>query len=95
MKFARVKTLADDECRRLVEKQSEAFPFKYFGTVCAYAGKSNAGVCSGDSGGPLVYNNKLIGVTSWWVPCGQGYPDGYTRVSEYVDWIEKNMKTPT
>lgn len=49
----------------------------------------------GDSGGPLqVANNKhscmytIVGITSFGVLCGSGYPGIYTRVFSYIDWIE-------
>ncbi|KAG8235404.1 hypothetical protein J437_LFUL009263 [Ladona fulva] len=42
----------------------------------------------GDMGGPLIINNKVMGIVSWGRPCGYyGFPTVYTRVSEYVDWI--------
>nr|WJJ70438.1 venom protein U-MPTX.16-Mc14 [Megalopyge crispata] len=52
--------------------------------------------CQGDSGGPLQVENHqvscmytIIGITSYGVVCG--FPDTpalYTRVSNYVSWIE-------
>lgn len=61
-------------------------------TICAYSGINGTGVCHGDSGSPLVYNGKLIGVTSWLYGCAAGYPDGFTRVSEYIDWIKDRLE---
>lgn len=43
--------------------------------------------CTGDDGGALVAGNAIIGVHSWSVPCAQGSPDVYTRVSAYATWI--------
>jgi len=47
--------------------------------------------CAGDSGGPLVLHdgNKLVGVTSFVAAngCTSGLPDGFTRVTSYLDWI--------
>lgn len=34
--------------------------------------------------------NTTVGIVSWGEPCGVGYPDVFTRVSSYVDWIQKN-----
>ncbi|KAF2897956.1 hypothetical protein ILUMI_08219, partial [Ignelater luminosus] len=50
----------------------------------------------GDSGGPLQIRNSnnslqfyVIGVTSFGKGCGvQNIPGVYTRVSNYVPWIE-------
>lgn len=59
------------------------------GMLCA--GEKGKGVCEGDGGGPLQckQGSKWIqaGITSFVVPCATGYPDVYTRVSEYQTWI--------
>lgn len=49
----------------------------------------------GDSGGPLVANGKQIGILSYGptrLPVGLKYPDTYTRVSSYIDWINEHMR---
>lgn len=46
----------------------------------------------GDSGSPLVYNDTLIGIFSWTKPCALGFPDVFTKVSHFVDFIEKVMQ---
>ena len=49
--------------------------------------QTGMGTCTGDNGGPLVAGASVIGVFSWTVPCAQGMPDIYTRVSSHVAWI--------
>ncbi|XP_014215790.1 chymotrypsin-2-like [Copidosoma floridanum] len=49
--------------------------------------KYGEGTCNGDSGGPLVVDGQQIGIVSFGVPCAMGYPDVYTRVSSFIDWI--------
>ena len=50
--------------------------------------------CRGDSGGPLIYRTAdglwLAGITSYGArQCASGVPAVYTRVSAYLDWIER------
>lgn len=51
--------------------------------------------CSGDSGGPLFFtqptvnDSPQIGITSYGYECGDSSRPGvYTRVSQFLDWIE-------
>lgn len=49
----------------------------------------------GDSGGPLIQSNgnraTQIGIVSFSIPCAvQGYPDVFTKVSKYIDWINQH-----
>lgn len=51
--------------------------------------------CQGDSGGPLIQNNKLSGIVSFGGSdtqyCGApDYPGVYTKVANYIDWIESH-----
>ncbi|CAC5412270.1 Plasminogen,Chymotrypsin-like protease CTRL-1,Chymotrypsin-like elastase family member 2B,Chymotrypsinogen 2,Chymotrypsinogen B2,Chymotrypsin-like elastase family member 2A,Transmembrane protease serine 11C,CUB and peptidase domain-containing protein 1,Trypsin,Anionic trypsin-2,Chymotrypsin-like elastase family member 3B,Anionic trypsin,Plasma kallikrein,Chymotrypsinogen B,Chymotrypsin A [Mytilus coruscus] len=61
-------------------------------------GNGDKGACNGDSGGPLSCQKDkwyLAGATSWgYNGCQtEGYPNVYTRVSEYRDWITHNIRT--
>lgn len=70
--------------------------------VCA-GGEQGVDSCSGDSGGPLIALDRrnvtqmymyLVGVVSYGpTSCGQlGWPGVYTKVSEYMDWIQNNLE---
>ncbi|XP_069106986.1 chymotrypsin-1-like [Argopecten irradians] len=61
-----------------------------FDNICVYT-RSN-GACMGDSGGPLICNGRLVGITSWGHrSCSVKYPNVYTRVSPYRDWIMSKL----
>ncbi|GBP39274.1 Serine protease snake [Eumeta japonica] len=64
--------------------------------LCAGELRGGKDTCQGDSGGPLQVAKKenqcifyLMGITSFGGKCAEpGKPALYTRVSEYIDWIE-------
>lgn len=48
----------------------------------------------GDSGGPLIFVHKKLfylgGVVSYGIGCDSGIPGVYTKIAEYIDWINEN-----
>ncbi|KAK2584857.1 hypothetical protein KPH14_006294 [Odynerus spinipes] len=64
------------------------YPYVQNSHICTYTSVGK-GVCNGDSGGPLVANGVQIGIVSFGRPCAVGYPDVYTRVSSYAQWIQQ------
>ncbi|XP_030239548.1 serine protease 7 isoform X2 [Drosophila navojoa] len=63
--------------------------------LCA-GGEFSRDSCDGDSGGPLMRFRQawyLEGVVSFGNRCGlEGWPGVYTRVSDYVEWIENTIR---
>ncbi|MCL4147869.1 UNVERIFIED_CONTAM: hypothetical protein GTU68_064447 [Idotea baltica] len=65
-------------------------------SICTSTADGDKGTCSGDSGGPLNYVSGGLtysrGVTSFVSSsgCMSGLPDGFTRTTYYLDWIEAN-----
>ena len=65
-------------------------------TLCYFTGVDS---CNGDSGGPLILKEfssdpyYQIGIVSFGLKlCGNGVPAVYTRVTNYIPWIERNLK---
>uniref|UniRef100_A0A8C1JNE6 trypsin n=1 Tax=Cyprinus carpio TaxID=7962 RepID=A0A8C1JNE6_CYPCA len=60
--------------------------------MCTYG---VGGFCDGDSGGPLVCGDTAVGIVSFHVlyRCNSPmYPNVYTKISPYLDWISKIIK---
>lgn len=82
-----------------VDKCNATYVQRSYGTrsiestqICAWGNSSDA--CWGDSGGPLQIRQKsgvfsIVGVVSYGAGCGGKIPGVYTRVSKYIDWIER------
>ena len=81
---------------------------KYFPTIIdsfqICAGDHNYDSCKGDSGGPLLSDElgdgkwAVIGIVSYGPPqCAHDdkIPGVYTRVDQYLDWIESKIKSYT
>ncbi|XP_015117639.1 chymotrypsin-2 isoform X1 [Diachasma alloeum] len=77
-----VTVLTNDECNK---KDASILDTQ----MCGFDGRGT-GFCNGDSGSPLVYNNEVVGIVSFAISCGIGYPDTYTRVHKYLDFIKEN-----
>ncbi|XP_055847601.1 serine protease easter-like [Episyrphus balteatus] len=96
---AEVQVVPLNECKRVYSESNVELGTSQ---MCA-GGQQGIDTCSGDSGGPLIgldSSNKqrvyyfIAGVVSIGrTPCGEkGWPGVYTRVSEYVDWIQQNIE---
>lgn len=65
--------------------------------LCAGYEEGGMDACSGDSGGPLVsfrgdQRAEIIGIVSWGLGCGaEGKPGVYTRVTEFLDWVDQTI----
>lgn len=65
--------------------------------LCAGIIGDQQDACGGDSGGPMITTFKntsfLVGLVSWGEGCGKSEKFGvYTKVSQYLQWIQRQMK---
>lgn len=85
-----VPLVANSQCNR-------AYGIITDNMVCAGYAQGEKDSCQGDSGGPLVVSMegegwKLAGIVSFGYGCARaGYYGVYTRVSQYVGWIEEQI----
>lgn len=86
-----MKIVSHKSCRRALREYNEE-TYLTDRHICALKGPLH-GICFGDSGGPLVlrHSNELIGVVSFGLPCAEGVPDVFTRVSKYIGWIKSQV----
>ncbi|XP_066953876.1 transmembrane protease serine 3-like [Macrobrachium rosenbergii] len=91
-----MKTMANPSCNK------ELFPFGGVrdDQICTQtSGKSQGLPCNGDSGGPLMYQHGThvdqIAIVSYGITkCTRGYPEIFTRVTSYLDWIRSHIGRP-
>ena len=98
LREARVPVISSNKCTKLYAGTFRKVTSRMF---CAAHAKGGIDSCKGDSGGPFVCRDivkpgrwTLMGVVSWGVGCARGDSPGvYAKVSYFVDWINKTMKT--
>ncbi|XP_047518163.1 serine protease snake-like isoform X2 [Pieris napi] len=98
LKKATVERFETSECEKKYPKY-RLLPNGYNSTtqMCYGNRVSNQDTCKGDSGGPLQVDHPnircmymVIGITATGSLCGKaGLPSIYTRVENYVPWIEE------
>jgi len=83
-------TIQPDEACASQLANTPARSFEARSMLCAEP-RGDSDTCVGDSGGPLILGDDLergpvIGITSWGIGCGQGYPGVYSRLDTMDDW---------
>ncbi|XP_075157376.1 chymotrypsin-1-like [Haematobia irritans] len=52
---------------------------------------NGGGICTGDIGAAAIYHGELVGLASFSLEkCGNEYPDGFTNIAYYRQWILQN-----
>ncbi|KAG5871973.1 Serine protease snake [Gonioctena quinquepunctata] len=100
---AKLNIKSHDSCRQTYNSTSTSqLPQGILDDMMICAGNNEKDTCQGDSGGPLQLSNpsisnsievyNIIGITSFGKGCGlSNAPGVYTRVFNYLDWIEKTV----
>lgn len=88
---AKLKHIGDDKCLPY-------YPNWGPGMMCVGAAGTGRDSCQGDSGGPLVRQEGaekvLVGIVSNGYGCAyKDLPAAYTRVSYYLQWIDRQKRT--
>ena len=88
-----IPILSNRDCDETYDHKYSQAKLNPKGTLCAGYLEGGKGSCTEDDGGPLVCNGELQGIVSWGYGCAErGNPTLYTRVCDYVDWIEKIIR---
>merc|ERR1711971_1288761 len=93
LRQAPVQMVTQQQCANAYRQVSRVT----IGATKLCAGEGTRDTCNGDSGGGLFSRNlgggfAVVGVTSFGVECARDdFPGVYTRVDEYLPWIQQNM----
>merc|ERR1712004_163298 len=93
LRQAPVQMVTQQQCAQAYRQVSRVT----IGATKLCAGEGTRDTCNGDSGGGLFSRNlgggyAVVGVTSFGVECARDdFPGVYTRVDEYLPWIQQNM----
>jgi len=92
----RVPVVSNEACRNVSGLKSYLITSRM---LCAGDPNGGQDACQGDSGGPLMLRKRgrwvQIGIVSWGVGCARPNTYGlYTRLTEFLDWIQENFETP-
>ncbi|XP_058579328.1 hepatocyte growth factor activator, partial [Neofelis nebulosa] len=95
LREALVPLVADHKCSSPEVYGADISPHM----LCAGYFDCKSDACQGDSGGPLACEKNglayLYGIISWGDGCGRlNKPGVYTRVANYVDWINDRIRPP-
>jgi len=73
----------------------------HYGLICSGTLDAKSGICYGDSGGPLICKDDngswvqhgITALVAHYPLClDKGQPPGFTRVANYVDWINQKIR---
>ncbi|XP_045901319.1 complement C1r-A subcomponent-like isoform X1 [Micropterus dolomieu] len=100
LKYVHLPVVEQETCSNsitLLKRTKSDVPSLTNNMFCAGVPEGKKDSCQGDSGGPFTLSEDgrfwAAGIVSWGVNCGQKGTYGvYTRVANYLDWINKIMQ---
>ncbi|XP_041798251.1 uncharacterized protein LOC121610282 [Chelmon rostratus] len=100
LRYVELPVVDQETCSSSVDKLKKMrsnFPSLTNNMFCAGVPEGGKDSCQGDSGSPLALRDGgrfwAAGIVSWGADCGEPGTYGvYTKVSNYLDWINKTMK---
>ncbi|XP_015226220.1 PREDICTED: complement C1r subcomponent-like [Cyprinodon variegatus] len=97
LKYVHIPVASQEVCSNSLKGRSNA-PILTDNMFCAGTPKGGKDSCQGDSGGAFTLQSAdgrfwAAGIVSWGLKCGrEGTYGFYTKVANYVDWINKIMQ---
>lgn len=100
LKYVQLPVVDQETCSTsvaLAKTTSQNVPSLTDNMFCAGFPEGGRDSCQGDTGGPftLLEDGRFwaAGIVSWGVDCGKvGTYGVYTKVTNYLDWINKTME---
>ena len=100
MNYVQLPVVEQETCSKSItslKKTRDNVPSLSNNMFCAGVPEGGLDSCQGDTGGPYALRDDgrfwAAGIVSWGVDCGkQGTYGVYTRVTNYMDWINKTMQ---
>lgn len=90
-----IPILKNTKCKELYKEAGEEITENM---ICAAFSEGEKDSCQGDSGGPMQVRRSdespwhQAGIVSWGIGCAdKNHPGVYTRVSEFLGWIQTTM----
>ena len=98
LQYQKTDILSPSKCRQDFQPMSTIEPVLWSdiesslddNMLCTGNAKGN-GACAGDSGNGLIWNDTLIGVSTASIDCAKGFPDFYTNVFAFINWINDTI----
>lgn len=105
LKRMNVNLISRDDCQELYLRTPDGTYMLFGGMMCAHK-KRGKDACDGDSGGPLLVKSNpswlhalsirkswnVVGIVSWGIGCGVGFPGVYSDITFFQSWIDNHIQ---